>query len=738
MTDVLEGAAPGAAAGMAGGPEAAPPAGEACAHTAVACLAAVAQFHEIDISARRILHIHALGDAEPSTTELLRIARDVGLKAQSVKATVDSLPDFARTFPALARLRNGNTIIIVGVREDETGRRIGVVDPLAEHMHPFPVTPEQLAGRWDGELVLLKRSWRLTDENQPFSLRWFVPEILREKALFRKVALAAVALHVLALASPIFFQLVIDKVLVHETYHSLYVLTGGVVVALLFDATFQFLRQFLLLFATQRIDIRLARRTFSHLLRLPLTFFERGSAGVTVRHMQQVDRIRQFLTGRLFLTMLDATALLLFVPIMFMYSVPLSFVALGFAALVALVVVLLLGPLRRRLTSLYQAEAQRQAMLVEAVHGMRTVKSLAIEPIQQKKWERCAADAVGMHFRVGRLGAVAGAATGFLEKLMVIAAIAIGAQLVFDGNLTIGALIAFQMLATRVVSPLVQMVSLAQDYQEAALSVRMLGEVMNHPVERGSGGGGLAPDFRGDIAFDGVSFAYAGSTTPALDDVSLRVPAGSVVGIVGRSGSGKSTLARLIQSLHPPQEGLIRIDGIDLRELNLGHYRRNLGVVLQESFLFRGTVRENIASTAPTASFERIVEAARVAGALEFIERLPQGFDTMLEEGASNLSGGQRQRLSIARALVAEPRFLILDEATSALDPDSEAIFLDNLERMAAGRTVLIISHRLSTLVDSDFIVVLEQGRIADVGPHVDLLGRCEVYRQLWNQQNRT
>jgi ATP-binding cassette subfamily B protein len=408
---------------------------------------------------------------------------------------------------------------------------------------------------------------------------------------------------------------------------------------------------------------------------------------------------------------------------------------LAFTALTGLVVTLLVGPFRRRLYGLYQAEGERQALLVEAVHGMRTVKSLAMEPLQGRAWDDRCAQSVSMRFGVEKISAAAQSVTGFLEKLMTLGIIGLGALDVFSGEMTIGALVAFNMLAGRVSGPLVQMVTMVHEYQEVALAVQMLGEVMNQQGERDGKRDGLRPELDGNIEFENVSFRYGPEGPPALDNISFSIPAGSVFGIVGRSGSGKTTLTRLIAGLYPIQQGLLRIDGYDSRELDLVHLRKSLGLVLQENFLFRGTVRENITCAKRGATFEEVAQAARLAGADEFIERLPRGFDTMLEENAENLSGGQRQRLAIARALITDPRLLILDEATSALDAESETIIRRNLRRIAEGRTVIIVSHRLSMLSDANAILVVDRGQVADLGSHDQLMKNCTTYRQLWNQQ---
>ena len=707
---------------------------ETCLH----CLVSVARHHGIELAVERLHHTYAIADGPIPYPLLLRIARESGLRARFTRLTWEKLARLGQAYPALARLANGNWVVAAAVGTNAAGEEaVQVLDPLAERAEPLVVTKVAFCANWDGEVVLLKRSQIPRDAPRPFGFPWFIPELLRQKRLFGEVAIAALMLYALGLVVPIFFQLVIDKVLVHESFTTLYVLVIGVGIALVFDAAFTFLRRYLLLYATNKVDIRIATRTFAHLLSLPISFFERISAGVLVKHMQQASRVREFLTGRLFLTALDAISLFVFVHVLFFYSIKLTFLVLGFAAAIAVVIALLVGPFRRRLYALYQAEALRQGLLVESVHGMRTVKALAIEPLQKRIWDDRSAQAVAMRFRVEKISATAQSVTGLLEKLMSVAIIGFGALDVFNGVMTVGALVAFNMLAGRVSGPLVQIVTMVHEYQEIALAVQMLGEVMNQRPERDAARPGLRPELIGQIEFENVTFRYGPEGAPALDNVSFAIPAGSIFGIVGRSGSGKTTLTRLVQGLYPIQQGLLRIDGSDARELDLVHLRSRIGVVLQDNFLFRGTVRDNIACVKPDASFEQVAQAARMAGADEFIERLPRGYDTILEENAENLSGGQKQRLAIARALLTDPRILILDEATSALDPESEVIIRQNLRRIAADRTVIIVSHRLSMLADAEAILVVDRGRVADLGRHEQLLAQCAAYRQLWNQQTR-
>lgn len=703
-------------------------------HTTIQCLTAIAQHHGLQVNPEWLIQEYALGEEEPSSVLLLRIASEIGLKAKTDKLSWEGVLAQGGIFPFIAKARNGESVIIVAARAEEGGK-VAVLDPQVSGATVVLQDREQFCKRWDGDVVFLKRSHSLTDPKQPFSLRWFIPEIWKQKAAFRDIALAVISMQFLALASPMFFQLVIDKVLVHQSASTLWVLGVGITIALVFESIFGYLRGLLALAASNKIDIRITRRAFSHLLSLPIDYFETTTAGVVTRHMQQLESIRNFLTGSLFFTVLELVGLVIFLPILFTFSFKLALVVLAFTLVIAGIIMALLPTYRIRLDALYRAEGRRQSMLVETIHGMRTVKALAIEPTQKRNWDQISAEAITMHYRVGKIGIIGVAITGLLGKLLPVAIIVLGAQNVFDGTLTVGALIAFQMISTRVSAPLIAIVGLINEYQQTALSVRMLGEVMNRQPEGRIGAGGLRPQLAGEITFEDVTFRYPGASATALDRATFIIPAGVIVGIVGRSGSGKTTLTKIIQGLYAVQEGIVRFDGTDAREIDLAYLRRQIGVVLQENFLFRGTVRENISMAKQDASFEEIVAASEAAGADEFIERLPQGYDTLLEENAANLSGGQKQRLSIARALLSKPRILVLDEAASALDPESEAIFIRNLSRIAVGRTVIMISHRLSTLVNAHAILVMQQGRLVDRGRHEELLARSSTYQHLWNQQ---
>ncbi len=705
-------------------------------HTGVQCLTAIAQHHGLQVNPERLISDYALGKEEPGTLVMLRMATEIGLKAKIEALSWDGLRVQDGVFPFIAYTRSGGMVIVVGISRQASGAdQVAILDPASAQAAVQLLDESSFADLWSGQVILLKREHKLTDPEQKFGFSWFIPEIWKQKEAFRDIFIAAAVMQLLAMASPIFFQLVIDKVLTHQSETTLWVLAVGIVIAISFDSIFGYLRQMLTLAASNKIDMRLTRRTFAHLLSLPIDYFETTSAGVVTRHMQQLEKIRNFLTGRIFFTGLDIISLLIFIPILFSYSVQLALIVLMFTLIIGAIIAAMVPTYQRRLNALYSAEGQRQSMLVETIHGIRTVKALAIEPSLRRVWDQRSAEAITMHYRVGRVSQTGNAITDFLGKLLPVVIIVIGAQQVFDQTLSVGALIAFQMISGRVSGPLIAMVGLVNEYQETVLSVRMLGEVMNRQPEGRSAAGGLRPQLEGEIRFEQVSFRYPGATNLALNRATFTIPSGVVVGIVGRSGSGKTTLTKLIQGLYPLQEGVVRFDGVDAREIELSHLRRQIGVVLQENFLFRGTVRENLMIAKADASFEEIVAAAQAAGADEFIERMAQGYDTLLEENASNLSGGQKQRLSIARSLLTRPPILLLDEAASALDPESESIFINNLSKIAVGRTVIMISHRLSTLVNAHTILVMQNGQLMDSGRHSELLTRCETYQTLWNQQ---
>lgn len=696
--------------------------------------------HGVAATTADLIARHGLAGRVLTLATLLRLAQGMGFAARRRRLPPVGLLELGEAYPVLAVGRDGATAVVSGARQGpDGGRELVVYDrDGARSGSPFVFVPEAgIRERFTGEVAFFRKRKVEEGDARRFSLGWFLPQVARERRIFLEIGAIAFFMHGLAFAVPLYFQNVVDKVLAHHTIATLNVLGVGVVAAILFEGALRYLREYLLRFATTRIDLRLAMETFAHMIKLPLPFFERSFAGVIIKHMQQTDQVREFLTGNLLNTLLDASSLVVFLPVLYLYSPRLTMLVLAFACVTAGAIGLLVGPFHRRLTALYAAEGERQALLVETIHGVGTIKSLALEGGRQRRWEEGSAGAVTRNFDVRRMSAAGNALVKTLERLMTVAVIWVGALAVFDNTLSMGELIAFQMLSQSVTMPLIRMVELVHEYQKVHLAVAMLGEVMNRKPEPGLVRGGLRPALAGGLVVEDARFAYNPGDPPALDGVSLSLHPGEVLGVVGRSGSGKTTLTRLIQGLYPLGGGRILFDGVPLSDLDVVHLRQNIGVVLQENFIFHGTVRDNIAITRPGADPEAVRRAAGLAGADEFIERLPGGYDTMLEENGANLSGGQKQRLAIARALLKDPRIMIFDEATSALDPESEARIQENLDGIARGRTTIIVAHRLSTLRNADRIMVLDRGRVADVGNHGELLGRCDIYRNLWERQTR-
>lgn len=709
----------------------------ACAHTGLRGLVAVGRYNGLHVSLEQLLHDHVIGNAEVSNAQIATIATAIGLRARVSTLGWTDLFRIGDAFPVLVRLSNGNIMVATGVAERGGTQLLTLQDPIAEGADALVLDEARFTQAWDGTVIFVKRRFEASDPERPFNLAWFLPEIRRHKRLFRDIAVASLLMGVMALALPVFTQLVIDRVLLYRSVDTLVVLTVGMLFVVVFDTVFNYLRQYVTLFATSKIDAHVNVSIFRKLTSLPIDYFERNASGMILKNMAQSDRIRNFLTGQLFASLMDLVMLLFFVPLLFFYSPLLACVVLAFTAAICGCSLMTIPIIRSRLRDVYEVEAEQQSFLVESVQGMRTVKTLALDAYRGQEWDARVDRTIRTRFNVGKLAILLNALTMPLERLMQIAVIGGGAYLVLNGQMLVGGLIAFNMLSWRVTHPLVQISQLLQQLQEVSLSVNMLGTIMNHPSEDRRNAEGIQGPLDGAITFDKVRFSYNGAATPALDGVTFEIPAGTIFGIVGKSGSGKTTVTRLLQGLHTVDEGLIKIDGHDLREVDLNHLRSSMGVVLQESFLFSGTIRENIVIGRPSATTSDVLRALRMAGAEEFVERLPAGLNTRLEEGSSNLSGGQRQRLAIARALLRDPPILILDEATSALDAESEAIIQFNLANIARGRTLVIVSHRLSSLASADKIMVIDQGRIDDIGTHAELMRRCAIYRNLWNQQNR-
>ncbi|MCG2643802.1 MULTISPECIES: peptidase domain-containing ABC transporter [Bradyrhizobium] len=706
--------------------------------SALECLVIVGRQHGMHLTTTQLVQDNLLRDQNVSIPQLIKCAENSGMKAKGVKLDWAHLAQLKKALPAIVWLRNGAAMVLLSVDGDPQNIRITLRDPNAADDALLVIDQPRFEDIWSGDVVLVKRDYEISDEAQPFSFGLITSLIFRERRMARDVAIAALILGFLSLAPIMFWRLMSDKVIFYKAYNTFYVLCIAMLVVVAFEAAFSFLRQFLVHRLTSRLDVKLSTYVFEKVLNLPIDYFEQNAVGLISRDIREVFRVRTFLVGQLFGTVLDSTMLLFFLPVMFFFSPVMTFIVLGFVGLIVAWLVLMLPAYRKRSGAVMAAEGAQGAFLIQSLNGMRTIKSLALDARQRHMWDVLVARVAKARIGEAMTGTMIQTVVRPLERLAVNGSYAIGVYLALTTNdpIYIGALFAFLMLSQRVSAPLMQMAQLINQYDEARTAVATVAKLVNQPAEEGRSGHGVRTPLKGQVEFSGVTFKYKGAVTPALNDVSFEIPLGSTLGIMGKSGSGKTTITRLLQRLHSDYGGLIKIDGIDVREYDIDHLRRNVGVVLQENFLFSGTIRENIAAAKPDATFDEVVRAARLAGAEEFIDKLPRGYETYIYEGSPNLSGGQRQRLAIARALIVDPPILILDEATSALDADSEAIVNANIARIAQGRTLIVISHRLSSLVKCDAIVVLNRGVIDDVGRHEELLERNDIYGGLWHQQN--
>jgi len=684
--------------------------------------------HLKDVSADRGQIRHRLGTDTTGVPEMLRCARDLGLKARVWRTDWSRL---SRTpLPAIAVLRDGGFMVLAKV----SGDKVLVQSPLAGR--PTVMTRDELAAVWDGGLVAMTRRAGLGDAARRFDIGWFMAAIHKYRRLLGEVLVASFFLQLFALVSPLFFQVVIDKVLVHRSLGTLDVLVIGLLAIALFETVLAVLRTYLFSHTTNRIDVELGARLFRHLLALPMAYFQSRRVGDSVARVRELENIRGFLTSSALTLVIDLFFTFVFLGVMFFYAPMLTWIVLGSLPLYVVISASVAPLFRRRLDEKFQRGAENQAFLVESVTGIETLKAMAVEPQMQRRWEEQLAAYVSSSFRVLSLGNAASQSVQFVSKAVTAAILYFGAKLVIDGSLSVGELVAFNILASRVSAPVLRLAQMWQDFHQARLSVARLGDILNTAAEPTyAPGRARVPALQGSIRFDHVSFRYRLDGQQILHDVTFDIPAGQTVGIVGPSGSGKSTFAKLVQRLYVPESGRVVVDGMDLSMVDPAWLRRQIGVVLQENVLFNRSVRENIALADPAMPIERVVAAARLAGAHDFILELSEGYDTVVGERGSTLSGGQRQRIAIARALVTDPRILIFDEATSALDYESERLVQQNMKEITKGRTVLVIAHRLSTVRAMDRIVTLEGGRVIEDGTHDSLIGRGGRYASLHRLQ---
>ncbi|MNU67308.1 Toxin RTX-I translocation ATP-binding protein [compost metagenome] len=689
-------------------------------------LVMLAQFHGLAADYEQLLHAYGENGAIIET-DLVLAARHLGLKARVISQPAARIA--MANLPALALDDDDGAFIIAQANDTEV-----LIHDLRLR-RPKVLKRETFDQRYGGRLMVVASRASVLGDLARFDFRWFVPAVVKYRRLLLEVFVVSLFIQLFALVTPLFYQVVMDKVLANNGLSTLNVICVGLISVAVFEVVLGGLRTYVFGHTTSKIDVELGARLFRHIMALPLAYFESRRVGDTMARVRELESIRTFLTGQSLTSVLDLLFTGVFLAVMWMYSGWLTLIVVLSLPLYAVISAVITPVLRARLDRKFARGADNQAFLVETVTGIGTVKAMAVDTRAVKSWDKHLAAYVAASFSVTKIATLGQQSIQLVQKLVSVGILFWGAKMVIQGTLSLGQLIAFNMLAGQVAAPIVRLAQLWQDFQQVGISVSRLGDILNTRTELP--GSRLAlPPIRGEVTFDHVTFRYRPDGRDILSDVSLSIGAGEVIGIVGRSGSGKSTLTKLVQRLYVPAQGRVLVDGQDLAVADPAWLRRQLGVVLQENFLFNRSIRENIALADPGAPMEKVLHAARLAGAHEFIIDLPEGYDTRVGEQGAGLSGGQRQRVAIARALMSDPRILILDEATSALDYESEHAVMANMQQICRGRTVIIIAHRLSTVRRANRIVVMDRGEIVEQGMHEELASRIGGhYRHLLSLQ---
>ena len=699
--------------------------------TGLACLIAIAKYYNIPADYRQLERAYVLKEGSVDFMTIVRAARDLKLKARMYEGLKEADLD-KLVYPVLIKLRSGRSVVITTIREGN----IYVMDP-AFSQQPVKIDRYKLLLDWTGDAILFTRRYELDKKKSKFDLRWFVPVMAKYLPLWRSVLFLSLILQVLGLASPFFVQNIIDKVLVHRAAEALDILVLGMVVCTVFQQIMEGLRTYIFANITSKMDVVLSSRLYRNITSLPISYFQKWQVGDVVSRVGELETLRKFMTNNSLMIVLDITFAIIYIAVMFIYySWILSAVVLCMIPLFVLLNLIVAPIFRRLINERFLISSENRSFLIETITGIHTVKASSVENNFIRRYEEMLARLVKASLNVVNVANVANSIATFFNSMFNLVILWVGAYYVMAGDITVGELIAFQMIAGQLIAPIMRLINQWQDFQRVRVSMDRMADIMDEETEPAFNPSRTTlPSLRGEIALEKLAFSYTEEGGKVLDNVNIRIPAGMKVGIVGRSGSGKSTLTKLIQRLYLPDTGRILIDGVDIAQVEPAWLRRQIGVVLQDSKLFSGTIEENIRVACPNATHEEIINAARLAGADEFINQLQNGYETAVGERGSLLSGGQRQRIAIARALLSDPRIIIFDEATSALDYESENIIMNNIETISRGRTMLMIAHRLSTVRDCDAIIVIDKGRIIEAGTHDELMKRNGVYAKLHQAQ---
>ncbi len=690
-------------------------------NTAAACLTMLTQ-HLQSPASFNLVQRYLRGQRPKQVVEA---GEKLGLQLQQIKVSWNELPKLS--FPALLHWQQQRWVVVYGVRGD----RLIVADPIGLSGTCEVVTKLIVEPAWDGKLWLAE----LVQKQEKFGLQWFLPAVWRYRGLLWEVLVASFTVQILGLATPILTQVIIDKALTQQSLSTLDVMGLALISVAFFQAFLDTLRLFIFTHTARRLDLSLSAQLFRHLMRLPLAYFESRRVGDTVARVQELENIRQFLTGTAATVIIDSIFTVIYLAVMFYYSSTLTWITLAVMPFFGILTLISTPILRNWLNESFNRMADSQSFLVEAITGIHAVKAHGSEAAARDRWEGLFARFVRTSFRASTTSNISNNFGNFLTGLTTILLLYFGAKLVIAQQLTVGELVAFNMLVARVTGPLIRLLQLWQNLQQVFLSVDRIGDIFNVLPEAEVGAGLVLPSVKGQVTFEKLFFRYQPNQDAILKGVSFKVEPGMFVGVVGRSGSGKSTITKLLQRLYVPESGRILIDGFDIKTADLASLRQQVAVVLQDDFLFNGSVWENITLGQSEVTSEQVVEAARLAAAHDFVSELSHGYETNVGERGLALSGGQRQRIALARLFLCNAPILILDEATSALDSETEQQVLQNLQNFSQGRTVFLIAHRFAPLKRADLIVVLEKGVLMEQGTHAQLLQEKGLYWSLYQRQ---
>lgn len=695
-----------------------------------ACLVMIGRYWGKHFSVNRLRDMTNVGRSGASLQAIATAAESLGLATRPVKATLDKFAE--QSLPAIAHWEGNHFIVVYEI----TKKQVIIGDPALGQRQ---LTRKEFAAGWSGYALLLQPTSLLKDaQNQDVGLWKFFELVKPHYKILLQVLIASVLIQIFGLVTPVFTQLLLDRVLVQRSIATLNAVGIGMIVFGLFSIAMNGVRSYLLSHTANRISISLLVGFIKHTFRLPLSYFESRYVGDIVSRIEENQKIQSFLTGQTLSIVLDILTLVIYLALMFWYSWKMALFVLCTVPPFFILALASTGILRRISRDIFNAGAKENSYIIESLTGIRTVRSLAIEQTVRWHWEELLNNLVKKAFNAQVIGIRLSMLSGAINTFTSTALLWFGAWQVIQGELTVGQLVAFNMLVGNVLGPFQRFSGLWNQFQEIIISTERINDVLEaepeedlHNKPRKTLG-----RLRGHIRFERVTFRYhPESKTNVLENINFEIQPEQMVAVVGRSGSGKTTLSKLILGLYPPTDGKVLIDGCDVTGISLRSLRSQVGVVDQDTFLFGSTIRENITIAHPEATLNEIIQAAKLAGADEFIQELPLGYETQIGEGGGMLSGGQRQRLAIARALLGNPRLLLFDEATSHLDTESERIIQNNLKSILKGRTSIIIAHRLSTVRNADLILVLDRGVLVESGTHEELIAKQGHYYYLNQQQ---